>query len=283
MTSVIKNDDLHVRQIKTGCLAQYTYVVQSQNDMAVIDPLRDIDVYKKMAAEANATIKWVILTHYHADYVSGFYDLAEQTNAVIIIGPDSNPSFNCKEVAHGEILAIGNHGLRVLHTPGHTFESSSFVLEDPKGAQLAVFTGDTLFLGDVGRPDLAQKADMTEKDLAKLLFQSLKLLKDLPDTCLILPGHGAGSACGKNISAGDFCTIGIQKTKNEAFKEVHEDKFVEMVTANLPPAPKYFTMDVHLNKAGKVASSKLDTFNPRNSRTFQETFDRRSSQRADEG
>lgn len=255
MTSVFKTDNLHVKQIKTGCLAQYTYVLESKGVMAVIDPLRDVDSYKKMAEEANCQIKWVILTHYHADFVSGFYDLAEQTKATIVLGPDSSPSFQCKVAGHGEVIPVGNHSLRVLHTPGHTFESSCFVLEDPSGKQMAVFTGDTLFLGDVGRPDLAQKGQVTEKDLAKMLFESLKLLKMLPDDCLILPGHGAGSACGKNIAAGDSCTIGMQKTKNVAFKEEHEDNFVSIVTASIPPAPQYFAMDVQLNKAGKVFSN----------------------------
>jgi glyoxylase-like metal-dependent hydrolase (beta-lactamase superfamily II) len=222
--------------------------------MAIIDPLRDIDEYSKIAAESNAKIRWVILTHYHADFVSGFFDLAEQTKATIVFGPDANPTFDCKVASHGEVIPLGNHSLRVLHTPGHTFESSCFVLEDQSGKQMAVFSGDTLFLGDVGRPDLAQKGEITEKDLAKMLFQSLKSLKSLPDDCLILPAHGAGSACGKNISAGDFCTIGIQKKNNQAFKEEHEDAFVALVTTSIPPAPHYFALDVKLNKAGKVVS-----------------------------
>lgn len=282
MTSVIKTDDYSVKQIKTGCLAHYAYVIESKGEMAVIDPLRDIEAYKQIAEESKSQLKWVILTHYHADYVSGYFDLATQTKATIVYGPDSNPSFDCKVAKHDELIPIGSINLRVLHTPGHTFESSSFVLEDPDKKQVCVFTGDTLFLGDVGRPDLAQKGEVTEKDLAKMMFKSLKLLKALPDDCTVLPGHGAGSSCGKNISAGDHCTIGIQKTKNQSFKEESEEEFIKITTANIPPAPAYFSHDIQLNRAGKVSTYfNKDHFDRRSSRALRQTNISRQGQEYD--
>ena len=193
-------------------------------------------------------------SHYHADFVSGFLDLARKTNGTVVFGPNANPSFSCKVAADGERLPLGTCSIRVLHTPGHTLESSSFVLEDEDKKPLAVFTGDALFLGDVGRPDLAQKAgQITDKDLAKMLFKSLQKLKQLPDDCLILPGHGAGSACGKNISPGDVCDIGTQKIKNAAFAETREETFVNMITSGLPIPPSYFGLNVAMNKEAKVS------------------------------
>ena len=258
MTSVIKTSDLHVRQFKTGCLAQYAYVVESQGQMAVVDPLRDTAAYLDLLAASQAQLRWVLETHYHADFVSGHVDLASRTGAAIVFGPDSCPAFPCKVAAHDELLPLGNYQIRVLHTPGHTFESASFVLEAADGKALCVFTGDTLFLGDVGRPDLAQKGTFTDKDLAHLLFKSLRLLKKLPDDCIVLPAHGAGSACGKNIQAGDFCIMGNQKKSNAPFAEEDEEKFVILATENMPSPPSYFGLDVALNKSADVRTVNQD-------------------------
>lgn len=253
MTSVIKKSNLIVKQFKTACLAQYAYIVESSREIALIDPIRDITAYVDYSKANNENVKWIMETHYHADFVSGFLDLARKTKGTVVFGPNSNPTFDCKVAADGERLPLGSCWLRVLHTPGHTLESSSFVLEDEAGTAIAVFTGDTLFLGDVGRPDLAQKAgQITDKDLAKMLFKSLQKIKKLPDECLVLPAHGAGSACGKNISPGDFCSIGNQKVKNAAFAETNEQAFVEMITSGLPIPPSYFGLNVSMNKDPKV-------------------------------
>jgi len=261
---VIKTEDVEVRQIKTGCLAQYCYVIESQGELAIIDPLRDISAYLTIIEESKSKLKWAILTHFHADFVAGHVQLSKQTGSTIVFGPDSKPEFDCKIVKNEERLPIGNHYLRALHTPGHTFESTSYILETPTGKQLCVFTGDTLFLGDVGRPDLAQKGEFTEKDLARLMFKSLKLLKQLPDDCVVLPAHGAGSACGKNIQPGNHCTIGNQKKTNPTFAEEDEEKFVEKATSNLPAPPNYFGLDVALNK-----SANLETVETIVERSFQ--------------
>lgn len=251
MTDIIKTADLLVRQIETGCLSHFAYLIHSNGHTAFVDVLRDVGDYLKFAEEFPGTVKYILETHYHADFVSGFYELAEKTGATIVFGPNANPTFKALEAKHDQLLELGNYHIRVLHTPGHTFESSCFVIEKAQ-EQIAVITGDTLFLGEVGRPDLAQKGDITEKDLAHMLFNSLKHLKALPDSCLVLPGHGAGSACGKSIEAGKFCDIGKQKVKNQPFHETDEAKFVEMVTTGLPPAPSYFFMDVGLNKKGEL-------------------------------
>jgi hydroxyacylglutathione hydrolase len=255
MTSIVKTDDLHIRQYKTGCLAQYSYVIESQGEIAIVDPLRDLSTYMAIISESKAKLVYVLETHYHADFVSGHVDLARLTGATIVFGPEANPEFPAKIAKHDELLPLGSYKIRVLHTPGHTFESSCFVIENTEGKQIVVFTGDTLFLGDVGRPDLAQKGDFTDKDLARFMFKSLKLLKALPDETIMLPAHGAGSACGKNIQAGDFCIIGNQKKSNKAFAEEDENAFVTLATDNVPAPPSYFSLDVALNKSAEVDQS----------------------------
>ena len=253
MSLVIKKANIAVRQIKTPCLSHYSYMIESRKEMAVVDPLRDVAEYLKVTEESKANLKYIIETHYHADFVSGFWDLAQKSGAQIIFGPDTKPKFDSRIVKHGDILELGDCKIKVLHTPGHTLESTCYVLMDNEGKPLCVFTGDTLFLGDVGRPDLAQKAgSLTDKDLARMLFHSLKHLKELPDDCLVLPTHGAGSACGKNISTGDVCNIGTQKIKNTAFAEENVDAFIEMTTSGLPKPPTYFINNVKMNKEGKV-------------------------------
>lgn len=254
MALVINKPHIKVKQFKTGCLAQYTYLIECGKEVAFVDPLRDIKTYTDLVSQEHLHVKWILETHYHADFVSGHFDLAKHTHGKIVFGPDSNPTFDCKVAKHNELLPLGDHHLRVLHTPGHTLESSCYVLEDPNNHPICVFTGDTLFLGEVGRPDLAQSGSINDKDLAKMLFKSLKLLKALPDDCIVFPAHGAGSACGKNISAGDYCVIGIQKQNNVPFRTEEEDKFVEIATSHIPAPPSYFSHDVALNKAGKIES-----------------------------
>ena len=254
MSFVVNLPDLKVKQIKTPCLAHYAYIIHADKDVAFVDPLRDIKAYLDYLQEHHhAKTKYIFETHYHADFVSGFYDLHQHTHGQIVFGPDSKPTFQCKVAHHNEKLHLGNYFIRVLHTPGHTLESSCFVLEDASEKAICVFTGDTLFLGEVGRPDLAQASSITDKDLARMLFHSLKHLKKLPEACIVLPAHGAGSACGKNISPGDSCTIGKQLTSNKSFMEEDEKTFVEMATGHIPPPPAYFGLDVHLNKTGKVS------------------------------
>ena len=252
MSFAVDRPDLKVKQLKTGCLAHYAYVVESNGEMAVIDPLRDIKEYLDHAAERQGKVRYIMETHYHADFVSGYFDLSQNTGAQIVFGPDSHPTFECKVMADNETVPLGAYKIRCLHTPGHTLESSCFVLEEADGKPICIFTGDTLFLGDVGRPDLAQKGEITDKDLARMLYKSLKKLKALPDEVIVFPGHGAGSACGKNIQAGDFCIIGNQKKNNVVFREEDEAKFVEMTTTGLPLPPVYFGHNVSLNKVGTI-------------------------------
>lgn len=251
---LIQKDDLLVKQIKTGCLAHFAYVVVSNGEMLVIDPLRDIKEYEKIAEQLGAKVTYVALSHYHADFVSGYAALAANSGATVVYGPESHPENPKIHVAEdGEVLKIGNYSIKILHTPGHTFESSCFVLQDASSVPISVFTGDTLFLGDVGRPDLAQKGEITEVDLAKMLFSSLKKLKALPDNVIVLPGHGAGSACGKNISDGGSCDIGTQKANNYALLIQDENEFVKAVTTGLEQPPAYFGHNVGMNKAVGIA------------------------------
>ena len=252
MSFPIDTPELKVKQIKTGCLAQYAYMIESEGEIAIIDPLRDIRAYLDFAKERNGKIKWILETHYHADFVSGYFDLSQSSGGEVVFGPNSNPTFPCKVMKHNEAINVGKHKIRCLHTPGHTLESSCYLLEDSSSHPICIFSGDTLFLGDVGRPDLAQKGELTTKDLARYLFNSLKLLKKLPDHVIVFPGHGAGSACGKNISAGDYCIIGNQKKNNKIFAEENEEEFIKVTTSNLPLPPVYFAHDVEMNKAGEI-------------------------------
>lgn len=253
MTLVFDTPEYKVLQYKTGCLAQYAYIIESNHEIAVIDPLRDGNTYTDYATQNGGKIKYIFETHYHADFVSGHVDLMKHTNATVVFGPDSQPNFPAHVGKDGEEIAVGHVKIRVLHTPGHTLESSCYVLVH-EGQEIAVFSGDTLFLGDVGRPDLAQKGlSLTDKDLARMLFHSLKKLKALPELCTVLPGHGAGSACGKKISAGDKCDIGRQAKNNLAFSLTDEQAFVDLATTDLPAPPSYFALNVALNKSPDVS------------------------------
>jgi glyoxylase-like metal-dependent hydrolase (beta-lactamase superfamily II)/rhodanese-related sulfurtransferase len=243
---------MYIEQIYTGCLAQGAYYIESNGEAAIIDPLRETDAYVRKAADRGATIKYILETHFHADFVSGHVDLARKTDAKIVYGPTATADFAFHSATHDEVLPLGNVTLRVLHTPGHTLESTCYLLEDPSGKPHAVFTGDTLFIGDVGRPDLAQKAaHLTQEDLAATLFRSLRAhLMTLPPDVLVYPAHGAGSACGKNLSSKTWDTIGGQLATNYALRaDMTEAEFVAEVTDGLLPPPQYFPANVAMNRA----------------------------------
>ncbi len=243
---------MKVEQIYTGCLAQGAYYIESMGEAAIIDPLREVSAYVKKAAHDQAQIKYVFETHFHADFVSGHLDLAKQTGAQIVYGPQANPEFEAYIAKDQEEFKIGAVTIRVLHTPGHTMESSTFLLLDENQKPHAIFSGDTLFLGDVGRPDLAQKAaNMTQEQLAGLLYDSLQnKILPLPNEIIVYPGHGAGSACGKNMMKETVDTLGHQKESNYALNQPNKEAFIKAVTEGILPPPAYFPMNVSMNKKG---------------------------------
>ena len=244
---------MKIEQIYTGCLAQGAYYIESEGEAVVIDPLREVEPYVQKAQRNNAKIKYVFETHFHADFVSGHVDLAKQTGATIIYGPTATPSFKAHIAADGEEFRIGKVSFKVLHTPGHTMESSCYLLKDETGKDVALFSGDTLFIGDVGRPDLAQKAaHMTQEELAATLYDSLRTkVMPLADDIIVYPAHGAGSACGKNMSKETTDTLGHQKQTNYALRaNMTKEEFVKEVTEGLTTPPAYFPLNVMLNKQG---------------------------------
>ncbi|HRF42317.1 MAG TPA: MBL fold metallo-hydrolase, partial [Saprospiraceae bacterium] len=241
---------MKVEQIYTGCLAEAAYYIESNGEAAIVDPLRDVEPYLERAKADNAKIKFVLETHFHADFVSGHLDLAKQTGATIVYGPTAQPNFQAHTAADNEEFKVGNVTIKVLHTPGHTMESSTFLLIDENGKDYAAFTGDTLFLGDVGRPDLAQKAgSITQEDLAGWLFDSLRnRIMPLADDVIVYPGHGAGSACGKKMAAETTGTLGEQKRSNYALRaDMTRDEFIKEVTDGLAPPPQYFPKNAVMN------------------------------------
>ena len=244
---------MKIEQIYTGCLAQGAYYIESNGEVAIIDPLREVQSYIDKSTKNNAKIKYIFETHFHADFVSGHVTLAEKTGAPIIFGPTANPSFEAHIATDGEVFRLGEITITVLHTPGHTQESVCYLLKDKNGKDYALFSGDTLFLGDVGRPDLAQKAaDMTQDQLAGILYDSLRnKVMTLADDVIVYPAHGAGSACGKNLSKETVGTIGQQKQINYALRaNMTKEEFIKEVTDGLLPPPSYFPMNVKLNKEG---------------------------------
>jgi glyoxylase-like metal-dependent hydrolase (beta-lactamase superfamily II)/rhodanese-related sulfurtransferase len=244
---------MKIEQIYTGCLAQGAYYLVSGNEAVIIDPLREIEPYLERAKRDGVQIKYILETHFHADFVSGHVDLAKATGATIVYGPNASPSFDFHSAKDGEFLHFGALKLEVLHTPGHTMESTCFLLYNAEGNPEALFSGDTLFIGDVGRPDLAQKAaSMTQEELAGLLFDSLRSkIMTLPDAVTVYPAHGAGSACGKNMSKETVSTIGEQKTLNYALRaDMGKAEFVSEVIDGLLPPPGYFGLNVAMNKQG---------------------------------
>jgi hydroxyacylglutathione hydrolase len=242
---------MYIKQLYTSCLAEAAYYIESNGEAVIIDPLRETTPYLELAAERGTKIKYVFETHFHADFVSGHIDLAKKTGASIVYGPGAKPSYDIVEATDNQEFEVGAIKIKVLHTPGHTIESSCYLLIDEHGKEHAVFTGDTLFIGDVGRPDLAIKSNLTREDLAGMLFDSLrnKVMK-LGDDVILYPGHGAGSSCGKNLSSETVCSIGEQKKSNYALQDISKTQFINEVTDGILPPPKYFAKDAMKNKEG---------------------------------
>jgi hydroxyacylglutathione hydrolase len=242
---------MKVEQIYTGCLAQGAYYIESAGEVAIIDPLREVNSYIEKAKRNNATIKYIFETHFHADFVSGHLELSHKTDAPIVYGPNANPTFEAVIATDNQEFKLGHVTIKVLHTPGHTMESSCFLLFDENGKATNLFSGDTLFIGDVGRPDLAQNGSVTMEDLAGHLYDSLQTkIMPLADDIVIYPAHGAGSACGKNMSKERSDTLGHQKAVNYALQPQTKEEFIVAVTEGLTPPPFYFPKNVQLNKTG---------------------------------
>ncbi len=270
---------MKVEQLFTGCLAEMAYYICSNGEAAIIDPLRETEPYIRMAEADGAKIKYVFLTHFHADFVSGQYDLAQKTGAKIVFGPNAAAEYEIYNGKDGELFKIGDISLKLLHTPGHTMESSSYLLIDKNGFTPFVFTGDCLFIGDVGRPDLAVKSDITQNDLAGYLYDSLRTkIMTLPDDIIVYPNHGAGSACGKNMSSETYDTLKHQKETNYALRaDMTKDEFVKEVTTGLKKPPQYFPNNVRMNKS---INTSIDTIlhkgsTPLDAPTFKEYSDKK--------
>ena len=244
---------MQIEQLYTGCLSQGAYYIESNGEAVVIDPLRETAPYLQRAKRDKATITYIFETHFHADFVSGHLDLSQKTGAAIVFGPNAAPSFPIHAAKDGEILSLGNIKIKVLHTPGHTMESTCYLLIDEEGKEKALFSGDTLFIGDVGRPDLAQKvkAELTEDILAGHLYDSLRnKIMPLADDIIVYPAHGAGSSCGKNLGSETFSTIGTQKQTNYALQPQTKEDFIIAVTDGLAAPPQYFPINAKINKEG---------------------------------
>ncbi len=243
---------MFIKQLYTGCISEAAYYIESNGIAAVIDPLRDIESYLALANERNARIQYIFETHFHADFVSGHLDLAAATGATIIYGPNTVTKYPVHIAKDLEIFRLGDISIQVLHTPGHTLESSCYLLKDEAGNNKAIFTGDTLFVGDVGRPDLSQKSnEITMNDLAGMLYESLhQKIMPLEDAVVVYPAHGAGSSCGKSLGAETFSTIGIQKSSNYALQAESKEAFVKAVTEGLNTPPAYFPINASINKEG---------------------------------
>lgn len=242
---------MKIEQIYTGCLAEAAYYIESNGEAAIIDPLREVSPYLKKAEQNNVKIKYIFETHFHADFVSGHIDLAEKSGATIVYGPTAKTNFETHIAKDGEQFKIGNITITALHTPGHTPESTTYLLKDENGKDYCIFSGDTLFIGDVGRPDLAQQGELTMEDMAATLYDSLhnKILT-LADDVIVYPAHGAGSACGKNMSKETFDTLGHQKEVNYALKASSKEQFIKEVTDGILPPPQYFAKNAAMNKGG---------------------------------
>lgn len=243
---------MFVQQLYTGCISEAAYYIESNGIAAIIDPLRDIDAYLQLAKQRKATIQYIFETHFHADFVSGHLDLAAATGASIIYGPNTVTKFEVTVAKDNQVFQLGNASIQVLHTPGHTLESSCYLLKDESGKDHAIFTGDTLFVGDVGRPDLAQKDnEITIEDLAGMLYDSLhEKIMPLADDVIVYPAHGAGSSCGKNLGSETFSTIGTQKQTNYALQPQTKEDFIIAVTDGLAAPPPYFPINAKINKQG---------------------------------
>jgi len=242
---------MYIKQIYTQCLAEASYYIDDNGEAVVIDPIREADQYLELAKERGATIKYIFETHFHADFISGHLELAKKSGATIVFGPQASTYFPIHSAADGEHIKIGNINFVALHTPGHTPESTTFLLVDQEGKNHAIFTGDTLFIGDVGRPDLAIAANTTTQDLAALLYDSIHTkIMPLADDVTVYPGHGPGSACGKNIGKETFAQLGEQKKTNYALQSMDKATFVTLITDGILPAPSYFATAATINKTG---------------------------------
>jgi glyoxylase-like metal-dependent hydrolase (beta-lactamase superfamily II)/rhodanese-related sulfurtransferase len=243
---------MKVEQIYTGCLAQGAYYIESEGEAAIIDPLREVQPYIKKAEMSGAKIKFIFETHFHADFVSGHLDLSKKTGASIIYGPQASTEYDIYNATDGQEFEVGKVKIKALHTPGHTLESTTWLLIDENDKPYCIFTGDTLFIGDVGRPDLAIKNGLSQEDLAAMLYDSLReKIMTLPDDVIVYPAHGAGSACGKNMSKETFDTLGNQKQTNYALRSnMSKEEFVKELTTGILPAPQYFAKNAMINKTG---------------------------------
>ena len=241
---------MYIQQLYTGCLSEAAYYIESEGEAAIIDPLRDIEEYLIMARDRKATIKYIFETHFHADFVSGHLDLAEASGAPIVYGPETETQFPIYRAKDGEIFKLGKLTIEVLHTPGHTIESSCYLLRDTNGKPHAIFTGDTLFVGDVGRPDLSS-GNMSSEELASMLYDSLRnKIAPLPDEVIVYPAHGAGSSCGKNLGPDTYSTLGEEKKTNYALQATSKEDFIKSVTDGLNAPPQYFAVNARINKEG---------------------------------
>ncbi len=271
---------MKVEQIYTGCLAEAAYYIESNGEAAIIDPLRDPQPYIDKLNANNVKLKYVFETHFHADFVSGHIDLAKNTGAEIVFGPTAKPAYDIIEAADNQEFTIGDVTIRVIHTPGHTLESTTYLLLDENGEMNAIFSGDTLFIGDVGRPDLAVKSDLTQEDLAAMMYESIhnKILP-LPDSLIVYPGHGAGSACGKNLSSETTDTLGNQKQTNYALDtKMSKADFIKELTTGILPPPQYFPKNAKMNKEGydafdDVKTKALKSFDAKTFRSVAESTD----------
>lgn len=250
---------MFIKQLYTGCLSEAAYYIESNGEAAIVDPLRDIEAYLQLSSERNTTIKYIFETHFHADFVSGHIDLAKATGATIIYGPQTQTKFDVHVAYDGERFQIGDINIEVMHTPGHTLESTCYLLKNEEGKDYCVFTGDTLFVGDVGRPDLAQKgAELTMEDLAGMMYESLqKKIIPLADEVIVYPAHGPGSACGKNLGPNTSSTIGEEKETNYALKAGSKKEFITAVTEGLAAPPQYFPINARINKEGYASLDEV--------------------------
>jgi glyoxylase-like metal-dependent hydrolase (beta-lactamase superfamily II)/rhodanese-related sulfurtransferase len=241
---------MEIKQLYTGCLSEAAYFIASEGEAAIIDPLRDVDAYIQMAEEKGVKIKYIFETHFHADFVSGHVELSQKTGAPIVYGPDTRAAFKVHVAKDGEEFSIGKLKIKAIHTPGHTLESTCYLLFNEEGNPHCIFTGDTLFVGDVGRPDLFS-GNLSKEDLAAIMYDTLqKKIKTLDDHIIVYPAHGPGSACGKNMGPETFSTIGVQKATNYALQDMTEADFVEKLTAGLATPPAYFPVNARINKEG---------------------------------
>ena len=254
-----KNFFMLVKQLYTGCLSEAAYYIESNGEAAIIDPLRDIDEYLRLASERKTSIRYIFETHFHADFVSGHIDLAKATGASIVYGPGTETKFDVHVARDGETFQLGGITIEVLHTPGHTLESTCYLLKDENKKDYCIFTGDTLFVGDVGRPDLAQKGEeLTMEDLAGMMYDSLqKKIIPLADDLIIYPAHGPGSACGKNLGPHTFSTLGEEKKTNYALRSRTREEFIKAVTEGLGAPPQYFPINAQINKEGYESLDRL--------------------------